>query len=84
MKCNVEIGVYKILINKEYDNKKEIINYKIDEFYETELQMVKENFFYYDTIKIHNRRNNFIEKLNTIILTDNIDDLINFKYNEEI
>ena len=71
-------------INKEYDNKKEIINYKIDEFYETELQMVKENFFYYDTIKIQNRRNSFIEKLKTIILTDNIDDLINFKYNEEI
>lgn len=69
-------------INKEYDNKKEIINYKIDEFYETELQMVKENFFYYDTIKIHNRRNNFIEKLKTIMITDNIDDLINFKYNE--
>ena len=67
-------------IEKDYIDKIEIINYKIDEFYETELQMP--NFFYYDTIKILNRRNNFIEKLKTIMITDNIDDLINFKYNE--
>jgi hypothetical protein len=71
-------------IEKDYIDKKEIINYKIDEFYETELQMVKEDFMYYDMIKIHNRRNNFIEKLKTIIITYNIDDLIKFKYNEEL
>ena len=46
--------------------------------------MVKEDFFYYDMKKIYNRRVNFIEKLKTILLTDNIDDLINFKYNEEL
>lgn len=69
-------------VKKDYFDKIEIINYKIDEFYETELQMVKEDFFYYDMLKIHNRKIDFIEKLNTIILTDNIDDLINFKYNE--
>ena len=71
-------------IEKDYIDKKEIINYKIDEFYETELQMVKEDFFYYDMIKIHNRRVNFIEKIKSIMLTDNIDDLINFSYNEEL
>jgi hypothetical protein len=71
-------------IEKDYIDKIEIVNYKIDEFYETELQMVKEDFFYYDMKKIHNRQVNFIEKLKTILLTDNIDDLINFKYNEEL
>jgi len=71
-------------IKKDYIDKKEIINHKIDEFYETELRMVKEDFFYYDAIKIHNRRINFIEKLKSVLLTDNIDDLINFKYNEEL
>lgn len=71
-------------IEKDYIDKIEIVNYKIDEFYETELQMVKEDFFYYDMKKIYNRRVNFIEKLKTILLTDNIDDLINFKYNEEL
>ena len=71
-------------IEKDYIDKIEIVNYKIDEFYKTELQMVKEDFFYYDMKKIYNRRVNFIEKLKTILLTDNIDDLINFKYNEEL
>jgi len=71
-------------IEKDYIDKIEIVNHKIDEFYETELQMVKEDFFYYDMKKIHNRRVNFIEKLKSILLTDNIGDLINFKYNEEL
>lgn len=71
-------------IEKDYIDKIEIVNYKIDEFYKTELQMVKEDFFYYDMKKIYNRRVNFIEKLKTILLTDNIDDLINFSYNEEL
>jgi hypothetical protein len=71
-------------IKKDYIDKIEIVNYKIDEFYETELRMVKEDFFYYDMLKIHNTRQNFIEKLKSILLTDNIDDLINFKYNEEL
>ena len=44
--------------------------------------MVKEDFFYYDMKKIHNRQVNFIEKLKRVLLTYNIDDLINFKYNE--
>lgn len=71
-------------IEKDYIDKIEIVNYKIDEFFETELQIVKENFFYYDMIKIHNRRDNFFEKIKSIILTYNIDDLINFSYNEEL
>jgi len=71
-------------IEKDYIDKIEIVNYKIDEFYETELRMVKEDFFYYDMKKIYNRRINFIEKLKSVLLTDNIDDLINFKYNEEL
>ena len=71
-------------IEKDYIDRIEIVNYKIDEFYEIELQMVKEDFFYYDMKKIHNRQVNFIEKLKRVLLTYNIDDLINFKYNEEL
>ena len=44
-------------IEKDYIDKIEIVNYKIDDFF---------------------------EKIKSIILTDNIDDLINFSYNEEL
>lgn len=65
-------------INKEYNDKIEIVNYKIDEYYENEIQMVKEHFNY-DMIKIHNKRINFIQKLKNIMITDNIEYLENGK-----
>ena len=66
-------------IENDYINKVDLISYKIDEFYDNELQIARVKFNY-DYI----RENNFIEKIRSIILTDNIDDLNNLNCKEQL
>ena len=68
-------------IKKSYADKVDIICYKIDEFYDNELEIAKIKFDYNSSIK---REERFREKISNVMLNDNIDELNNLYCKEQL
>jgi hypothetical protein len=68
-------------IEKGYADKVDIICYKIDEFYDNELEIAKVKFDYNSSIK---REERFREKISNVMLNDNIDELNNLYCKEQL
>lgn len=68
-------------IEKDYADKVEIIFYKIDEFYDNELEIAKVKFDNNLSLK---REKRFTEKISNDMLNDNIDELNNLYCKEQL
>jgi len=68
-------------IERDYDEKQNMIYYKIDEFYDNELKIKMINKDYYMSPK---REEQFMKKIKDVMLMDDIEELNNLYYKEQL